>query len=276
MQQNQILSASLLDILFEHRNKEYGAYELRATYPKRVIYSLLLAATLTGTALLLVGASRESAPADIPLMERSVVYVSTNIEPPPPPPPPPPARQPESPQVRTEAYVNIQIVPDEMATDPPPTQDELRIAQVGLQDMDGVDFDNTPQAPAVEGMSRGIVEAQRGPEEPEIHLVVSAEAQFPGGIQEWLKFLQRNCDGQVASDRGAPVGRHTVIIRFVVDEEGNVSDLLPTTKIGFGMEEEALRVLRKAAKKKWIPAVQNGRPVKAYRSQPITFEVLGM
>jgi protein TonB len=41
------------------------------------------------------------------------------------------------------------------------------------------------------------------------------------------------------------------------------------------MEQEALRVLRKAAKKKWIPAVQNGRPVKAYRSQPITFEVLG-
>jgi protein TonB len=208
------------------------------------------------------------------LLDKPEVYVEAYIEPIPPP-EPPPARPAEPPQVRTVAHVNIQIVPNELATDPPPTQDELRTAQVGLQKLDGVDFDNTPQAPVLEGTGRGIVEAQRVADEPVIHQVVSAEAQFPGGIDEWLKFLQRNCDGQVASDNGAPEGRHTVIIRFVVDEEGNVSDLVPTTKIGFGMEQEALRVLRKAAKKKWIPAVQNGRPVKAYRSQPITFEVLG-
>jgi protein TonB len=274
MQPNQILSASLLDILFEHRNKNYGAYELRATYPKRVIYSLLLAATIAAGALMLVGSTTESASADISMLDKPEVYVEAYIEPVSPP-EPPPARPAEPPQVRTVAHVNIQIVPNEEATDPPPTQDELRTAQVGLQKLDGVDFDYTPQAPVVVGTGRGIMEAQRVAEEPVIHQVVSAEAQFPGGIQEWLKFLQRNCDGQVASDNGAPEGRHTVIIRFVVDEEGNVSDLVPTTKIGFGMEQEALRVLRKAAKKKWIPAVQNGRPVKAYRSQPITFEVLG-
>jgi protein TonB len=274
MQPNQILSASLLDILFEHRNKNYGAYELRATYPKRVIYSLLLATTIAGGALMLVGSTTSSDSTDISLLDKPEVYVEAYIEPIPPP-EPPPARPAEPPQVRTVAHVNIQIVPNELATDPPPTQDELRTAQVGLQKLDGVDFDNTPQAPVLEGTGRGIVEAQRVADEPVIHQVVSAEAQFPGGIDEWLKFLQRNCDGQVASDNGAPEGRHTVIIRFVVDEEGNVSDLVPTTKIGFGMEQEALRVLRKAAKKKWIPAVQNGRPVKAYRSQPITFEVLG-
>ena len=45
------------------------------------------------------------------------------------------------------------------------------------------------------------------------------------------------------------------------------------TNHGYGMEEEAMRVIKKGPK--WTPAVQNGRSVKAYRKQPITFQVLG-
>ena len=60
-------------------------------------------------------------------------------------------------------------------------------------------------------------------------------------------------------------------MQFVVDEDGAVSDIKALTNHGYGLEQEAIRVLRKA--KKWEPAIQNGRKVKAYRKQPITFQV---
>jgi protein TonB len=61
------------------------------------------------------------------------------------------------------------------------------------------------------------------------------------------------------------------MIQFVVDLEGKVSDIKPLTNFGYGMEEEAMRVIRRATK--WEPAIQNGHPVKAYRKQPVTFVI---
>ncbi|MBD0333129.1 MAG: TonB family protein, partial [Chitinophagaceae bacterium] len=64
---------------------------------------------------------------------------------------------------------------------------------------------------------------------------------------------------------------YTVIIQFIVDKEGNISDVKALTNHGYGMEQEAMRAVKKAPK--WTPAIQNGRQVKAYRKQPITFIV---
>ena len=85
--------------------------------------------------------------------------------------------------------------------------------------------------------------------------------------------LERNLNGSVATDNNAPDGRYSVVVQFVVDVEGNVSDIKTLTNHGYGLEAEALRVLRKAAK--WEPAIQNGKKVKAYRKQVIVFEVTG-
>ncbi len=60
----------------------------------------------------------------------------------------------------------------------------------------------------------------------------------------------------------------------MVDTEGNVSDIKPLTNHGYGLEEEAIRVLKKAAK--WEPAIQNGINVKAYRKQVIILGVGGI
>jgi protein TonB len=62
-----------------------------------------------------------------------------------------------------------------------------------------------------------------------------------------------------------------VIIQFIVDLDGSLSEVKALTLHGFGMEEEAIRVIK--AGPKWEPAIQNGRKVKAYRKQPITFLV---
>jgi protein TonB len=63
------------------------------------------------------------------------------------------------------------------------------------------------------------------------------------------------------------------MVQFVVDKEGNISDVKALTNHGYGMEQEAVRAIQKGPK--WTPAVQNGRQVKAYRRQPITFQVTG-
>jgi periplasmic protein TonB len=84
-------------------------------------------------------------------------------------------------------------------------------------------------------------------------------------------YLEKNVNSTVAADNGAPDGIYTTIIQFVVDKQGNISDVRPLTKHGYGMEAEVMRIITKGPG--WIPAMQNGQPVKAYRKQPVTFIV---
>jgi len=106
-------------------------------------------------------------------------------------------------------------------------------------------------------------------EESTVFTKVETEAEFPGGVSEWIKYLQKNLKGTVAADNGAAVGKYTVIARFIVNKQGIVSDIKAETNLGYGMEQEVVRVISKSGK--WQPAMQNGRPVNAYRRQPITF-----
>jgi hypothetical protein len=110
-------------------------------------------------------------------------------------------------------------------------------------------------------------------DENKIYEKVEIEASFLGGDSKWRQYLERNVNGQVATDNGAPEGAYTTVVQFVVDKEGNISDVRALTNHGYGMEEEAMRVIKRGPK--WNPAVQNGRQVKAYRKQPITFRVEG-
>jgi len=99
---------------------------------------------------------------------------------------------------------------------------------------------------------------------------VEIEASFPGGANEWRKFLEKNLDATVPKQK-AKDGAYSVIVQFIVDKEGNISDVQTLTKHGYGMEQEAIRVIKKSPK--WNPAVQGGRLVIAYKKQPITFIV---
>ena len=100
---------------------------------------------------------------------------------------------------------------------------------------------------------------------------VDIEASYPGGDKAWRKFLESKLDGTVATTNRAPVGVYTVMIQFVVDKEGHVTDIKPLTNHGYGMENEVIRLLKRSPR--WNPAIQNGKPVKAYRKQPVTFMV---
>jgi hypothetical protein len=113
---------------------------------------------------------------------------------------------------------------------------------------------------------------------------VEIEASFPRGkkvkieisvadsIDNRIKFLEKNLDPGVPIRNKAPEGTYTVIVQFVSDKEGNVSDARPLTAHGYGMEEEVLRLIKKSPR--WIPATQNERMVKTYRKQTVTFRVI--
>lgn len=100
---------------------------------------------------------------------------------------------------------------------------------------------------------------------------VDMEATFPGGQAGWITFLENNLKADVPVRRKAPAGQYMVVVQFIVDKKGGLSDIRALTALGYGMEQEVVRVLRKSPK--WLPAQMNGRPVKAYRKQPITFVV---
>lgn len=97
------------------------------------------------------------------------------------------------------------------------------------------------------------------------------EATFPGGDAGWRLYLQRNLNANVPVDNKAPAGKYTVIIKFIITKDGSLKDIYAETYHGYGMEKEVIRIIKNGPK--WIPAVQYGRKVNAYRRQPVTFLV---
>jgi len=100
---------------------------------------------------------------------------------------------------------------------------------------------------------------------------VEVEASFTGGDRAWRQYLERNVNAEIPTNNFAPPGAYTVIVQFIVDKDGSISDVKALTNHGFGMEEEVIRIIRRGPK--WAPAIMNGKPVKAYRKQPVTFQV---
>jgi hypothetical protein len=96
------------------------------------------------------------------------------------------------------------------------------------------------------------------------------EAKFPG---DWIKFLERNLNAQTPADHGAPSGRYTVTVSFLVDVDGTISDVKAMNDPGYGTAEEAIRVIKHGPK--WIPAMKDGRNVVYRQKQNIVFQVSG-
>jgi protein TonB len=109
------------------------------------------------------------------------------------------------------------------------------------------------------------------PDNNGIFTKVDIEASFPGGDKGWVQYLQQNLDAYTPIKHHARAGKYQVIIKFVVSKNGSISDVEAETNLGYGMEEEAIRVIKNGPK--WNPGMQNGRYVNSYRQQPITFLV---
>jgi protein TonB len=273
MEANKILSADVLDIIFDGKNKDYGAYELRKTYNRRITRALIITGSIALLALLtsiLSSTLKEKEDKKLKMNEMTIqdVKQEEKKEIPPPPPPPPPKQDP--PKVEMKQFTPPVIKKDEEVEKPPPPQEELKEAKIDVVSQEGIK-DQGIAAPVDIDQGKQIVEVKKEDDENKIFDKVEIEASFPGGDSKWRQYLERNANGQVATDNSAPGGTYTTVVQFVVDKEGNISDVRALTNHGYGMEEEAIRVIKKGPK--WSPAIQNGRQVKAYRKQPITFRV---
>ncbi len=275
MEANKILSADILDLIFEDRNKDYGAYELRKTYNRRITRALIITASIAALALggsVLSSSLKSKKDGKVKMQEVTLQDIKQEEEKKVIPPPPPPPKV-EPPKVEMKQFTPPVIKKDEEVEKPPPPQEELKDVKIAEINQEGIKDDNIATPVVIDEGKQIIEEKKEDPDENKIFDKVEIEASFPGGDSKWRRYLETNCNGQVATDNGAPEGTYTTIIQFVVDKEGNISDVRPMTNHGYGMEEEAMRVIKKGPK--WTPAVQNGRSVKAYRKQPITFQVLG-
>ena len=104
---------------------------------------------------------------------------------------------------------------------------------------------------------------------------VDVEASFPGGLPAWKKFLERNLDANAPIKeipRKTKYFEQTAICQFIVCKDGSICDVKVINKVLPSIKKEVERVIKLSGS--WMPAEQNGRKVKAYRKQPVTFVVM--
>ncbi len=274
MDTQKILNADILDIIFDGRNKAYGAYELRKNYNERLIKAILI--VVAATILIFVGAmvskSVTKEKTEMIVQDVQLENIQQKEEPKPEPPPPPPPPKQEPPKVEIAKFTPPKIVKDEEVKPEEKIQEteKLEDVKIGVVNQEGIKTDVV--APPVE-KGTGVVEAPKVEKEDYDNefKTVQREAKFPGGTQAWVRFLERNLDSNVPNDNNAPPGSYTVIVSFLVDKNGNISEVKSENDPGYGTAQEAVRVIRRGPK--WEPAEQNGRNVIYRQRQSITFRV---
>ena len=171
-------------------------------------------------------------------------------------------------------FTTLKIVKDDDVKEPPPIVDKLDDSQIGLNNKDGLK-DESFAAPPVKAKGTGVAELPKKSEEyfEGIFTKVEKKAKFPGGMEAWKKYLERNLNANIAAGDGAPTGNYTVKVQFIVDKEGGISDVhaIEIPKACPGCGAEAIKVISKGPK--WEPAIQYDRKVIYQAVQYVTFQV---
>ena len=275
MENNKILSAAFIDILFDGRNKEYGAYQLRKSYNKRVATALIV----TGSFVLLLFLGSVLANAldkkDNSLLPVEQTIVIDQVDPLKKTEQPvvqPPKQITEPPKVKMEQFTAPEIKPDNevKADEQPPLVDDLANAVISTIKQDGIDTDNTIVAPPVEPGSGSVVVPKADLQDYDITFTkVENPATFPGGMDGWRRHLERHLRYPEAAIDNETQG--VVKVQMVVDKFGKITEVVALNDPGNGLADEAVRVIKEGPN--WKPAEQNGKPV-AYRFvQAITFQM---
>lgn len=271
MEANKILSADILDIVFEGRNKEYGAYELRKTYNRRLVIALvsMVALFLILFISYLLASSFSASDNDKAVVVQEVQLEEIKQEQEEPPPPPPPA-PPPPPKVEMAKFTPPKIVKDEEVKEEekPPEVEKLEETKIGLINQEGIKDAGIVAPPIDDG--KGVVEAPKRDETDydQTFTKVEIESSYPGGAAAWQRYLIKTLRyPQEAQDNEV---QGAIVVQFIVDKTGTVSDVEAISGPA-ELREEAVRVIKRSGK--WTPAVQNGRQVKSYKKQPIVFRL---
>ena len=271
MTSNQILTASFLDILFENRNKEYGAYSIRKAYPKHLMNAigLMLLLVLAFCLYVMSKPKKNNEAGGYPIHDTLVVNLKPYHE----------KEKPKEPQPQRTVEAQpatkpdfVPVIVEHEVEHPVPDRTDTSKYNPGAENKPptGSGAHNFIQAEA--GPVTNITPESTKPIEPETPVIleaaaVSVQPEFPGGTEAWMKYLQRML--RVPDDLEAGE-RKTVRVRFVVNADGDITDIIVLQSAGIGLDKEVLRVIGKMPK--WKPGKQHGKAVAVYFTQPVTFK----
>ncbi|WP_281231978.1 energy transducer TonB [Flavobacterium gelatinilyticum] len=272
MSKSSIYENNWTNIVFENKNKEYGAYQLRQEYSKTSITALfagLLLITGLGSASMLISKLKmdttvDSGPTVIP------DYVVKPFE-------YKPIVKPKDPEP---------IVPAQQSTAKPAVDLSQLSHPIIVSPDEAVDniAKNTQNAPAVDNNSGGggngintIPGGGGGGEgpaivapvinDPVVPAILDKMPEFPGGIKSFYTFVGKNFTRpELDEDRVL-----RVYVSFVIERDGSMTDIVVKNDPGYGLGKEAVRVL-KSLKTKWTPGILNGQPVRTAYNLPITIQ----
>ena len=268
-----LYSQSWNDIIFEDKNKTYGAYELRQTSGYRhlvaIIGCLVLAAfvavlpTLIDTVKSLRppvdNISDVTALADLNQVDEEQKQQNDIVEATEPPPPP---------LKSTIQFIEPEIVSaDEIKEDQQlKSQEELQASkvQISTQTIEGTDEAHGVDIADLEEHVKVADES-----ETKVFDVVEQQPEFPGGNSALMKYLNDNIVYPVVAQENGIKGK--VTLKFVVNRDGLVSNIQILKGVDPSLDKEAIRVVQSMPK--WIPGKQNGKAVNVYFTLPVTFQL---
>lgn len=258
-----IIKNQWLDIVFEGRNKIYGAYELRKSNTKTTVRALIIGSVVFSLAVaapLIISLIPSN---DIDEKDNDIRLTTVKLPPkkqvvkPNLPPPPPPA-----PKVDQVKFVKPVVAKTEEITEEPPKIVEMKDKKIGDQTIKG-----NPDAVLTVDEPVGTGTAAVVEEDNNVYNTAGIEVKpdFPGGIEKFYKFVGNNY--KTPEEEGL---KGKVYVTFVVEKDGSLTDIKVLRDIGYGTGAEAVRVLKKCPR--WTPGEQNGKKVRVLYSLPITIQ----
>ncbi len=246
-------------VVFAGRNKDYGAFELREHYNKRLIIAMGVG---IGIFALVFGApyivSKLRGGDDDVEVKKKIVEVNLDLfqeeEKQEEPPPPPEVIPPPQPQIETVQFVAVEAA-DEPVNEPPPTQNDLQETTAGTTTQEGQKVDAPPPPPPpVDEETYDIAAVQEQPE-------------FPGGPAEMYKFWDKIKKYPDMEYEAGIQGK--VYVEFTVEKNGSIEDVKVRRGVSPGLDKEAMRMIK--AMPNWNPGKMNGKPVKCRFTLPVNF-----
>lgn len=252
------------DVVFEFRNKAYGAFQLRSRYTNNISLAVFIAITTAALALYspkIMAMFKKEEVVEATKVVKTIKY--TDLAPPPPIdknlPPPPKVNMPQVKKVIKFLPPKVTEKEVQKEEEDMPIIEELKNVETGTETIEGVE-DVVFEGPAVEV-------AEEKPEE--IFSIVQQMPEFEGGMAALMKYIGQNVDYPGQARRMGIEG--TVFVQFVIGEDGSVSTVEVVKGIGAGCDEEAARII--GSLPKWKPGKQNGEPVKVRFVLPIRFKL---
>ena len=271
-----LISRDWTEMVFEGRNKEYGAYRLRKNAGKRNLYSLItifIAALAIGGGISLVKVveSRTKSVAQTSVAELSAlnqpkkkaeVKQQKKVK----------LEQPEKVVERVKSSVKftapvIKKDDEVKPEDELKTQDELMSTKtaIGALDVKGNDDANGE----VLKIKEAVAQPEPKPEVEKVFDVVEQMPSFPGGPSALMEWLSNNVKYPVVAQENGVQGR--VVVSFVVERDGSITDVKVVRGVDPSLDREASRVVR--AMPRWIPGKQNGSAVRVKYNVPVAFRL---